>query len=211
MFQNFFKQKLLPAVTLTDTESALSVAEALLNGGLNVMEVTFRTPVTASAISAITKKFPEMNIGAGTILSPEQISTAIDAGAQFGLAPGLNKKVMLRAEEQEFPFIPGIMSPSEIEKALDAGLKTVKVFPASNLGGPSFIQRIESAYRHTGIQFLPMGGINADNLKSYIRYKSVVAAGGSWLAPKELIEQGEFKKITERVRYSVELIEGALG
>lgn len=210
MFQNFFKHKLLPAVTLTDTESALSVAEALLKGGLNVMEVTFRTPVTASAISAITKNFPEMIIGAGTILSPEQISTAINAGAQFGLAPGLNKQVIRRAEEQEFPFIPGIMTPSEIEQALDAGFKTVKVFPVSNLGGPSFIQRIESAYRHTGIQFLPMGGIKTDNLKSYIRYKSVIGAGGSWLAPKELIEQREFKKITERIRHSLELIEGTL-
>lgn len=207
MVQNLFLKKLLPAVTLNDADSALSVAEALLEGGLNVMEVTFRTSATAPAIGAIAKEFPEMKIGAGTILSPEQVASAINAGAQFGLAPGFNKEVVRKAEQQEFPFIPGVMTPSEIEKALAMDCEILKLFPVSQVGGTEYIRSIEGPYRHTGIKFLPMGGVNPSNLKSYLECDSVIAAGGSWMTPTKAIENGKFDKVTELVRISLKIAE----
>ncbi len=206
MPNNFFIKKLLPAVTLTDTDSALAVAEALLEGGLNVMEITFRTSATADAVSAIAKEFPEMEIGAGTILTTGQISAAKDAGAQFGLAPGLNENVVSEAKKKDFPFIPGVMTPSEIERAIEFGYKMLKLFPASDLGGADFIHSLEGPYKHTGVKFLAMGGINPSNLKQYLQCDSVTAAGGSWMTPGEAIAMGKFEKITELVRDSLKIV-----
>lgn len=205
MAKDYLEKKLLPAVTLTDADTALSVAEALLEGGLNVMEITFRTSATAAAVSAVAKEFPEMNIGAGTILSAGHISAAKDAGAQFGLAPGLNENVVREAKKQEFPFIPGVMTPSEIEKAIELDYKLLKLFPASDVGGVDFIRSIEGPYKHTGVKFLPMGGINPSNLKQYLKCGSVTAAGGSWMTPREAILKGEFNKITQLVRDSLKV------
>lgn len=205
MIQNLFLKKLLPAVTLNDADSALSVAEALLEGGLNVMEVTFRTSATAPAISAIAKELPEMKIGAGTILSSGQVASAKDAGAQFGLAPGFNEEVVREAEQQEFPFIPGVMTPSEIEKALAMNCEILKLFPVSQVGGTEYIRSIESPYRHTGIKFLPMGGVDLSSLKSYLDCDSVIAAGGSWMTPGKLIANGEFTRITQIVQRSLKI------
>lgn len=203
MFQDIFQSKLLPAVTLTNADSALAVAEALLEGGINVMEITFRTSATAKAVSAIAKEFPEMHIGAGTILSPDQLSTARGAGAEFGLSPGFNKRVVEKAQEHDFPFIPGVATPSEIELALEYSYKLLKLFPVSALGGINYIQSLNGPYNHTGVKFLTMGGMNPSNLKSYLKHNIVTAAGGSWLSPSGLIQQGEFKKITEIVQESV--------
>lgn len=205
MPDNFFKDKLLPAVTLTNANTGLSVAEALLEGGLNVMEITFRTSATAEAVSAIAKEFPEMNIGAGTILSTDQVSAAKNAGAQFGLAPGLNENVLQEAENQDFPFIPGVMTPSEIERALEIGFKMLKLFPASDLGGVDFIHSLEGPYRHTGVKFLPMGGISLSNLGQYLQCVTVAAAGGSWMTPGEAMAKGEFDIVTELVRDSLKV------
>lgn len=200
-----FDKKILPAVTLTDADSALSVAEALLAGGLNVMEITFRTSATAAAVSAIAKEFPEMYIGAGTILSPDQLSAARDAGARFGLSPGLNKRVIKKAQKLDFPFIPGVLTPSEIEFALEYEYKLLKLFPVSDLGGVDYIQSLKGPYKHTGVAFLTMGGVNSLNLKSYLKQEMVIAAGGSWLSPPDLIEQKKFNDITKIVVESLEL------
>lgn len=207
MPDNFFKKKLLPAVTVANADTALSVAEALLEGGLNVMEITFRTGATADAVAAIVKEFPEMNVGAGTILSSDQVKIAKDAGAQFGLAPGLNENIVRTVRENEFPFIPGVMTPSEIEKALELDLTTLKLFPASDLGGVEYIQSLEGPYKHSGIKLIPMGGINPSNLKQYLQCDTVTAAGGSWMTPGEVIAQSEFDKITRYVRDSLKIVE----
>lgn len=205
MFQEIIKNKLLPAVTLTDAHSALSVAEALLEGGINVMEVTFRTSATAEAVRAIARELPEMQIGAGTILSGDQLSAAREAGAQFGLSPGFNKRVVEKAQEFEFPFIPGVSTPSEIELALSYGHKLLKLFPVSDLGGIPYIRSLEGPYRHTGVRFLVMGGVDSSNLRSYLESEMVAAAGGSWLTPSDLIRENKFDQMSKIVRESVTL------
>lgn len=204
----FFQNKLLPAVTIPNANTGLSVAEALLEGGLNIMEVTFRTSATAEAVSVIAKEFPEMNVGAGTILSTDQVSAAKNAGAKFGLAPGLNENIIKEAGDQDFPFIPGVMTPSEIERALELDCKLLKLFPASDLGGVDFIHSLEGPYSHTGVKFLPMGGIDLSNIRQYLQCESVIAAGGSWMTPGAAIAKGKFQKITKLVRDSLKVAGG---
>lgn len=207
MIHDIFKSKLLPAVTLADADSALSVAKALLEGGINVMEITFRTSATAKAVRAIARELPEMQIGAGTILSGDQLTAAREAGAQFGLSPGLNKRVIEKAQAHDFPFIPGVSTPSEIELALEYGYKLLKLFPVSDLGGLKYIRSLEGPYKHTGVRFLVMGGVGPSNLKSYLESGMVAAGGGSWLTPSDFVEQKKFKRITEIVQESAALAE----
>ncbi|SMO62056.1 bifunctional 4-hydroxy-2-oxoglutarate aldolase/2-dehydro-3-deoxy-phosphogluconate aldolase [Fodinibius sediminis] len=207
MFNKVLEKKLLPAVTLSEVDSALRVAEALLEGGLNVMEVTFRTKTTAQAISAIAAEFPEMQLGAGTILSAEQLMAARESRAQFGLSPGINEEVVKRALNIDFNFIPGVMTPSEIELALSHGFRTLKLFPVSDMGGVQYIRSLRGPYQHTGIKFLPMGGISLSNLASYVSSEMVIAAGGSWLAPRTLISGGRYEDITKRVRQSLAVVD----
>lgn len=207
MRQNLFKSKLLPAVTLSSVDAGLFVAEAFLEAGLNVMEVTFRTKAAAQAITAIVNKFPEMNIGAGTILSSDQLLAAQNMRAQFGVSPGFNQTVASKAKELKLPFIPGVMTPSEIERALGLEFIILKLFPVNQIGGTEFIKKVEGPYRHTGVQFIPMGGINETNLASFLRCKTVLAAGGSWLAPKDIIEKRQFGKLTSIVKKSIRLAE----
>lgn len=201
-----FDKKLLPAVTLEDADSALFVAEALLKGGLNVMEVTFRTEATASAIRLIVEKFPSMNVGAGTILSASQVNLAQDAGAQFGLSPGYNDEVIDAAESSNFPFIPGVITPTEIEQALSKDLKLLKLFPVSGFGGAGYVKSLQGPYQHTGVKFIPMGGIRLSNIKEYKFYSSVAALGGSWLVSGNWIAERQFGKITEMVRNSLDIM-----
>jgi len=204
----FFSQKLLPAVTLSDSEKALPLAEAILEGGLHVMEITFRTPEAAESIRKIARNLPEMNIGAGTIRSKQQIQQAVDCGARFGLAPGFEEAVVEEAKSCSFPFIPGVMSPSEIEQAVNMGCRILKIFPVAPLGGPDFIGSLQGPYADAGIHFLPMGGIDAETAPAYCRNPLVLAAGGSWMTPTDLIERGDFKKISAIVKKSVKAIQG---
>lgn len=207
MHKEFFNKRLLPAITLSTTDSARALTEALLEAGLNVMEITFRTSSAASAIGIIRKEFPEMFIGAGTILSQEQISLAIDSGAQFGLAPGFNENVVRTAIEKKLPFIPGVMSPSEIENALNYDIKLLKLFPANNLGGSQFVKSLQGPYHHTGVSFIPMGGVKLTNISEYLQYPIVEALGGTWMAPPDWIRAKQFKKISKVVRESLSVIE----
>lgn len=203
--KSYFKQKLLSAVTLEDVETARRLAETFLENGLDVMEITFRTEAAAEAIEAIHNEFPDMHIGAGTLLTPSQVVEAVDAGAQFGLSPGLKEDVVLAALEENFPFIPGVATPSEIEKALSYELNILKLFPIKNLGGTSYIKSLEGPYGHLDLQFIPMGGVKLSNLASYLECDSVIAGGGSWLAPKSLLQAQNFKAIGEIVRESTEI------
>lgn len=198
--QEFFDKKLLPAVTLNDADAALRLAETYLEAGLDIMEFTFRTEATLSAIEAVAREFPAMNIGAGTILETGQITKAQNAGAQFGLSPGLNPAILKTAQDQDFPFIPGVVTPSEIEQALAMGCTLLKLFPAELSGGTKYIQSLEGPYLQTGVQFIPMGGINMQNMNSYLQCPSVLAVGGSWMAPKKKIIQGDFKGIYSVIR-----------
>jgi len=193
-------QKILPAVTFSSADEALPVAEAMLRGGLHVMEVTFRTAVAAEAIAIIRKNLPEMYVGAGTLLSVAQLKQAMDTGAQFGLAPGFNPAVCNNALDNQFPFIPGVMTPSEIESAAEMGFDILKLFPASQLGGAHFLRAIQDPYRSLQIMFIPMGGVSVNNMNEYLALKNVIAVGGSWMTKEEFIRTGQFDKITGSVK-----------
>jgi 2-dehydro-3-deoxyphosphogluconate aldolase/(4S)-4-hydroxy-2-oxoglutarate aldolase len=194
------KQKILPAVTFSSPHEAVPVAEAMLKGGLHVMEVPFRTKVAAMAVTLIRKNFPEMYIGAGTLLSTMQVKQAVDAGAQFGLAPGFNPTICKEAIDYDFPFIPGVMTPSEIELAAEMDFKILKLFPAAQLDGVRFLMALQSPYEQLQTQFIPMGGVSLQNMHEYLQLKNVIAVGGSWLATREIINAKQFDKITKLVK-----------
>ena len=200
------QQKILPAINIEDTEHVLPVAEALLNAGLNVMEIQLRTQQAAAAIETIRKNFPEMNIGAGTLLSIEQLHNAINAGAKFGLSPSLNKTICNEAKQLSFPFIPGVMTPSEIELAHELDFTILKLFPAAQLGGAAFLKAMLGPYEQLNVQFIPMGGVNQNNMCDYLKLKNVLALGGSWLATKELISNKNFIAIYNNVVEAMKIV-----
>ena len=193
------EQKILPAITFDAIENALPVAEALLKAGLNVMEIPFRTAVAEESVSVIRKEFPEMNVGAGTILNIAQLHKAINAGAQFGLSPGFNQTVCNEVKFTGFPFIPGVMTASEMELANEQGYKIQKLFPAEQLGGISFLKAMLGPYDQLKIKFIPMGGVNMENIAAYVKLKNVIAVGGSWIATKELMAAKNYKAIKNNV------------
>ena len=196
-------QKVLPAVTFEKEEHILPVAEALVKAGLLTMEIPFRTGIASVAIEQIRKKFPEINIGAGTLLSPVQVKEASNAGAQFGLSPGLNQQVCDEAAKYQLPFIPGVMTPSEIEMACSRGFSILKLFPAEQVGGLAYLKAMHGPYEQLKVQSIPMGGVNMNNLNEYISLKNVIAVGGSWIATKELMNQKDYKTIEENARTAI--------
>ncbi|MEP7257695.1 MAG: bifunctional 4-hydroxy-2-oxoglutarate aldolase/2-dehydro-3-deoxy-phosphogluconate aldolase [Flavitalea sp.] len=201
---SFFSSKILPAVTFSSSEHALSVAEAILKGGLNIMEVAFRTGAAAQSILEIRKRFPEMIIGAGTLLTSVQLRQAIDAGAVFGLSPGFNPAIADEAVKLDFPFIPGVMTPSEIEIAFASGFPILKLFPAEQVGGISFLKSVLGPYEQLQVQFIPMGGVNPGNMAAFASMGNVIAVGGSWLASKQLIDNKKFDVIESNVREALQ-------
>jgi 2-dehydro-3-deoxyphosphogluconate aldolase/(4S)-4-hydroxy-2-oxoglutarate aldolase len=194
------QQKILPAVTFLSAGEALPVAEAILKGGLYVMEITFRTSAAAEAINLIRKNLPEMYVGAGTLLSEIQLNQAVEAGAQFGLAPGFNPSVCNNAIKNNLPFVPGVMTPSEIERAAEMGFDILKLFPAAQLDGIGFLKALSEPYLQLQTKFIPMGGVSVHNMNEYLQQKNVIAVGGSWLTKEDLISEKKFDKITELVK-----------
>lgn len=202
--KTYFSKKILPAITFDDASFAVQVASAVLRGGLDVMEVPFRTKAAVESIQLICEEFPEMKVGAGTILTPAQVVEAKNAGAQFGLAPGFNPAVVKEAIRNDFPFIPGVMTPSEVEMALESGCKILKLFPAAQIGGIAMLNALLGPYGHTGVKFIPMGGVTIDNLNEFISMLNVEAIGGSWLVTKSMITEMAFDVIEQNVRTAVE-------
>ncbi len=183
-------------VVLDRVEDAAPLADALLAGGLDVMEITFRTEAAADCIEFIAANRPEIIVGAGTLLAPEQVQRAKDAGATFGLAPGLNPKVLKMAQSLEMPFSPGVMTPTDIETALGLGCDLLKFFPAGPAGGPKFLKALAGPYAHTGVKFIPTGGINRANMREYLDLSVVGAIGGSWMVDTTLIIEKRWEEIT---------------
>jgi 2-dehydro-3-deoxyphosphogluconate aldolase/(4S)-4-hydroxy-2-oxoglutarate aldolase len=191
--------RILPAIRINEIEDALPLAEALLKGGLKIMEITLRTPVAIEAVKQISKYFPEMHLGTGTIMNINQVKEAIDAGAQFGLAAALNEDIVKYCSQQNFPFIPGVSTPSEIEKAYTLGSAVLKVFPIQQLGGPAYLQAMNGPYGHLDLQYIPMGGVKPDNMKSYLSVPNVIAVGGSWFADDTIVKRKDWNGITRMV------------
>jgi Entner-Doudoroff aldolase len=201
IMEEFGRFGIIPVVKIDRAEDAVPLAKALCDGGLPVAEVTFRTAAAADAIAAMTKAFPAMLVGAGTVLTTEQVDAAVAAGAKFIVSPGLNPKVVKYCAEIGVPITPGVSSPSEIEQALELGLDVVKFFPAEASGGLAKIKAMAAPYG--GVRFMPTGGINADNMIPYLTNDRVLACGGSWMVASDLINGGEWDKITAMTREAV--------
>ena len=197
---------IVPVVVLQDAAKAEPLAEALCKGGLACAEVTFRTDAAEESIRIMSEKFPEMLVGAGTVLTTEQADRAVKAGAKFIVSPGLNPEVVKWCQAHEVPVIPGIVTPTEMEQAIGLGLTMVKFFPAEPAGGLKYIRAIAAPY--TMMKFMPTGGINAKNLTSYLDFKKIIACGGSWMVPGDLINAGEWDKIEQLTREAVQTMLG---
>ena len=201
-------KKIVPVVVgVEKADDAVPLAEALLEGGLNVIEVTFRAANAAEAVHAITQKVPEMILGAGTLLTAAQVNAAREAGAQFGVAPGLNLDVVAAAKKMDMAFIPGVMTPSEVENALAAGCKLLKFFPANVAGGIPMLKALAAPYAQTGVKFIALGGIKSDNMGEYLAESIVAAVGGSWLVEPALVAKRDWKTVTARTREALQIVE----
>ncbi len=197
---------IVPVVVLDDAEKAVPTAKALRAGGINCAEVTFRTAAAEAAIKNITAALPDMLVGAGTVLTTEQADRAAAAGARFIVTPGYNPKVVDHCIAKGIPIVPGCMDTHAIELAIEAGLDTVKFFPAEAAGGLPMMKALAGPY--TGLKFMPTGGINADNLTEYLSFKKVIACGGSWMVKSALIEEERYDEITRRTKEAVALVDG---
>ncbi len=192
---------IVPVVKIDDAKDAAPLAKALINGGLPCAEVTFRTAAAEEAIAIMAKEYPDMLIGAGTVLTTEQVDKAVNAGAKFIVTPGFNEKVVKYCVERNIPITPGCPSTSDIEAALSLGLDVVKFFPAENLGGISMIKALAAPY--VGVKFMPTGGINAKNINSYLDCDKILACGGSWMVKDTLINEGKFDEIEALTKEAV--------
>ncbi|MBE2284942.1 MAG: bifunctional 4-hydroxy-2-oxoglutarate aldolase/2-dehydro-3-deoxy-phosphogluconate aldolase [Prosthecobacter sp.] len=185
------------AVLMIDrVEDAVPLARALLAGGVTAIELTLRTDAALESLRRIRAEVPEMMAGVGTILTLEQVGDVIEAGGSFGVAPGMNPRVVAEAQRLGLPFAPGVCTPTDIEHALEAGCKALKFFPCEPCGGLPYLRTIAAPFMHLGVQFIPLGGVNAANAATYLKEPAVLALGGSWLAPKDLIAKGDWQAIT---------------
>jgi 2-dehydro-3-deoxyphosphogluconate aldolase/(4S)-4-hydroxy-2-oxoglutarate aldolase len=198
--KRIFERRVVAVAAIDTPENAVRLAEALLAGGLDILEITFRTTAAEQCIAKVRQTFPAMLIGAGTVLSPDQLRRALDAGAQFAVAPGLNENVLQTAAELKLPFMPGVMTPTEVERALALGCKLLKFFPAQAAGGVKMLKSLAGPYAHTGVKFIPLGGVDATNAADYLAMPIVAAIGGTWLADAKLIAASNWTHITALTR-----------
>lgn len=197
---------IVPVIKLNKVENAEKLAKALRDGGINCAEVTFRAKGADEVIRRMTKAYPDMLVGAGTVLSCEQVDAAVAAGAKFCVAPGLNPKVVKHCLDKGVPFAPGLSSASEIEQAMEFGLDFAKFFPAEQAGGLPYIKAVCAPY--STMRFMPTGGVSADNLNSYLSFNKVVCCGGSWIVPNKLLEEENWAGITALCREAVDKMLG---
>ena len=202
VFEQMSRIGIVPVIALDDAGDAAPLAEALLKGGISCAEVTFRTAAAEETIRKMSEEYPEMLVGAGTVLTTEQADRAAAVGAKFIVSPGLNPVTVKHCQEMEIPVIPGIMTPSEIELALSLQLTEVKFFPAEAAGGIKMIKAMSAPYGN--VRFMPTGGISLANMEDYLSFQKVFACGGSWMVKKDLIQAGAFEQITELSRQAVQ-------
>jgi len=194
---------IVPVIAIDNADDAESLAQALIEGGLPCAEVTFRTAAARDSIARIARKFPTMLLGAGTVLTIDQVKAAMDSGAKYIVAPGFNPKTVEYCLANHITVTPGIATPTEIEMALDFSLEVVKFFPAEPLGGLAYLKAIAAPYK--GVRFIPTGGIDESNLTSYLKFSNVIACGGSWMVKADLINGKRFDEIQSLTRRAVEL------
>ncbi|MCL4108314.1 UNVERIFIED_CONTAM: hypothetical protein GTU68_065342 [Idotea baltica] len=186
---------IIPVIEIDDVSQAIDLANALIDGGINVLEITLRTPAAIDSIRLLAKEVPSAIVGAGTVLNPSDLSRVRDAGASFAISPGCTDRLLKRATDINFPLIPGLSTGSELMKGLDLGYTHFKLFPATSVGGLSLLKSFSGPFQQA--KFCPTGGINESNYLDFLALNNVLCAGGSWVAPTNLVKAGNFKKITE--------------
>ena len=197
------KHGVVPVIAVDTADNGMRICEALLEGGLPVAEITFRTDAAAETIKMASERFPQMILGAGTVLTAEQVRLAADAGAKFAVAPGCNPKIVRAAQEAGLAFAPGVCTPSEIEIAMDLGCRLLKFFPAEASGGVKMLKALSGPYAHTGIKFCPTGGVTKDNLVDYLSLPIVAFVGGTWIVPKDAVKAQDWKAIAQIAKETV--------
>ena len=195
MIETLGKAGIIPVIVIEDEAQAVPLARALVKGGLPVLEVTFRTKAAAGAIAAIRREVPEAVVGAGTLLTVEQLQAAKAAGVTFGVAPGFDPVVVAAAKAEGLPFCPGVQTASELSQALTAGCGMVKFFPAEAAGGVKMIKNLLGAFRFTGVKFMPTGGVKPTNVEEYLSVPEIVCCGGTWIVPKDALAAGDYAAI----------------
>ena len=209
IFDRFHAIGIIPVVVLDDAKDALPLGKVLCDGGLPCAEVTFRTSAAAEAIATMSKEFPEMLVGAGTVLTTEQVDRAISAGAKFIVSPGFDPVVVKYCLEKNIPVTPGTQTASEMLAAMNLGLKVVKFFPAETSGGLASIKGITAAL--TELKFMPTGGINAKNVRDYLAFDKIIACGGSWMVKKDLIKAGKWEELSALVKEAANIVKEIRG
>jgi 2-dehydro-3-deoxyphosphogluconate aldolase/(4S)-4-hydroxy-2-oxoglutarate aldolase len=194
------KTSIIAVLVVDEPTRAVKLARALLAGGVDMMELTLRTSAAMDCLKAVTSEVPEMAAGAGTIIFPEQVDQVLAAGAAFGVSPGTNPVVIRRAIEKGLPFAPGVMTPTDVDTAVQCGCRELKFFPAEPSGGLNMLNSIKAPYAHLGLQYIPLGGVTTGNLRNYLSDPDVIAVGGSWLAKKDLIDAERWDLITANAR-----------
>ena len=198
------KMGVVPVVVLNDAKDAAPLAKALVEGGLPCAEVTFRTDAAEESIRIMANEFPEMFVGAGTVLTIDQVDRAVAAGAKFIVSPGFDPEIVDYCLEKDIPVFPGCITPSEVAQAVKRGLKIVKFFPAEQFGGVATIKAMAAPY--VGLKFMPTGGVNAKNLENYLSFDRIIACGGSWMVSSALVKEGKFDEIKALTKEAVDLV-----
>ena len=206
MIETLGKAGVIPVIVIEKEEQAVPLAKALVKGGLPVLEVTFRTKAAAAAIAAIRREVPEAIVGAGTILTVEQLHAAQRAGAVFGVAPGFDPVIIAEAKASLLPFCPGVATASELSQALTAGCGMVKFFPAEASGGVNMIKNLLGAFRFTGVKFMPTGGVKPSNVGDYLSVPEIICCGGTWIVPKDALAAGDYAKIEALAAEAAEIV-----
>ena len=204
MEQKLEEYGVVPVVVLKDTKDAIPLADALIEGGLSCAEVTFRTDAAEESIRLMSEKYPKMLVGAGTVLTTEQVDRAVNAGAKFIVSPGFDAEIVDYCLDKNIPVFPGCITPSEVAQAVKRGLKVIKFFPAEQAGGVAMIKAMGAPYNM--VKFMPTGGISAKNLSEYLSCSNIVCCGGSWMVKSDLITEGKFDEITALTKEAVELV-----
>ncbi|MBU2950982.1 bifunctional 4-hydroxy-2-oxoglutarate aldolase/2-dehydro-3-deoxy-phosphogluconate aldolase [Tamlana agarivorans] len=196
----------IAVLVIDELKHAVPLANALLKGGVDSIELTLRTPVAIDAAKAIKKQVPEITLGFGTVLTTDQVKAVVDLGADFAVAPGCNPKVIAEARKQGLPFAPGIMTPTDIEMALEEGCRILKYFPAETSGGMENLKSMVAPYQYLGLKFIPLGGLNINNASTYLESSLITAIGGSWIAKSDLIHAENWDEITKNAQEIRDLI-----
>ena len=187
----------ITVVVVDDAPHVVPLARALVACGIDCMELTLRTAAAMDAVRLVRDEVPEMMVGVGTILRPDQLDEVVESGASFGVSPGLNPRVVERAQELGLPFAPGVATPTDIEAAIELGCRELKFFPAEPSGGIKYLRSIQAPYTHLGVQFIPLGGLTAQNMAGYLYDDAVLAIGGSWIAPRKLIQDESWSTVID--------------